>query len=300
MLIAPGFQRKTLATPLGSVVCAVNAPANTRPPLVFLHGFGGGSSSYEWSMVYPAFAHSHQVLAPDLIGWGASDHPSRRYGMEDYLHCLTAILEGVGDGSATVVASSLTAGLMVRAAIAHPERVRRLILVNPTGIEDFGKSYRNQAFAQIVRLPLIDRALYWGAIATPEAIRTFLQQRQFANPERVTEEMVSAYLASAKVPNADYAALAFVQGNLCFDLANFMPQLTVPTAILWGEKAQFTTVEIGQRLAALNPEAIRDFELLPNVGLTPQLECPAVTIGLIKRWLSLLDIGDAPTDPIEI
>jgi haloalkane dehalogenase len=255
---------------------------------VFLHGFGGGSSSYEWSLVYPAFTYPYRVLALDLIGWGRSDHPQRRYSPEDYLECISSFLEQTCPEPAIVVASSLTAALMVRLAIAQPRRVRGLVLINPSGIEDFGKSYRNQLFAQIVRLPLIDRWLYWGAIATPDAIRSFLKERQFANPDLVSEEMVQAYLASASQPNADYAALSFVQGNLCFDLAEYMPQLQTPSVIIWGERAQFTTVDIGQRLAALNPQAVRQFELLPNVGLTPQLECPGVTIGLIKKFLGLL------------
>ncbi|NJL44766.1 MAG: alpha/beta hydrolase, partial [Leptolyngbyaceae cyanobacterium SM2_3_12] len=60
---------------------------------------------------------------------------------------------------------------------------------------------------------------------------------------------------------------------------------TTPTAILWGEAAQFTEIEIGRRLQALNPEAIRFFDALPGVGLTPQLEQPGVTIGLIQGYL---------------
>ncbi|PSN12191.1 alpha/beta hydrolase [filamentous cyanobacterium CCP5] len=292
MLTAPGFESATAVTPLGSVAyvnAGPNSEDNPAPEsLVFLHGFGGGSSSYEWSLVYPAFIHRYRVLAPDLLGWGRSDHPERQYSIDDYLECLTSFLEQTCSAPAMVVASSLTAAFMVRVAIARPDLIRAMILVNPSGIEDFGKSYRNQIFAQIVRIPLVDKLLYWGAIANPDGIRSFLKERQFANPDLVTEEMVRAYLASASQANADYAALAFVQGNLCFDLAEYMPQLTVPSVIIWGGKAQFTEVEIGQRLAALNPEAIRQFELLPDVGLTPQLECPAITIGLIKKYLLML------------
>ena len=72
--------------------------------------------------------------------------------------------------------------------------------------------------------------------------------------------MVQAYLLSARQPNADVAALAFVRGDLNFDLAEHLPQLKTPTIILWGEKAQFTDVDTGRRLAALNSEAILKFE----------------------------------------
>jgi pimeloyl-ACP methyl ester carboxylesterase len=125
-------------------------------------------------------------------------------------------------------------------------------------------------------------------IATSSGIRNFLEQRQFAEPSRVYEEIVQAYLESARQPNGEYAALSFVRGDLCFDLSLYIQQLTTPTAIIWGQKSQFTGPEIGRRLAEMNPQAIRVFLELENVGLTPQLELSAVTIGLIRRFLPLL------------
>jgi pimeloyl-ACP methyl ester carboxylesterase len=72
---------------------------------------------------------------------------------------------------------------------------------------------------------------------------------------------------------------------LCFDLSEYIPQLTVPTAILWGKQSQFTGPEIGRRLAALNPETVKFFVELKDAGLTPQLELPAVTIAWIRKFL---------------
>jgi len=47
-----------------------------------------------------------------------------------------------------------------------------------------------------------------------KAVRNFLEQFLFAKSERVSQEMVDAYLASAQQPNAEYAALAFLRGDL--------------------------------------------------------------------------------------
>jgi pimeloyl-ACP methyl ester carboxylesterase len=142
-----------------------------------------------------------------------------------------------------------------------------------------------------VGTPILDRLLYSTGIATDGGIRSFLEQRQFADSRRVYQEIVDAYLESALEPNAEYAALSFVRGDLSFDLSLYITQLTTPTAIIWGEKSQFTGPDIGQRLANLNPEAIKVFQALENVGLTPQLEIPAVTIGLIRQYLKLLSEG---------
>ncbi|WP_008317366.1 alpha/beta fold hydrolase [Leptolyngbya sp. PCC 6406] len=294
MYIAPGFEMRSQVTALGTIAYGAPQPElwplreGEATTLVFLHGFGAGSSAYEWSLVYPAFAADYRVIAPDLPGWGQSDHPVRDYQAADYEDAIAEFLEKVCPEPALVVASSLTAALMVRVAIAHPELVRGLVLVTPSGLADFGEVLGPTWLAPILRLPLVDRLLYWSAIATREGVAQFLQARQFANPQRLTPEMVSAYLASAQQPNAEYAALSFVRGDLSFDLAEILPQLTVPTAVLWGEAAQFTPVALGERLMALNTTAIKRFQILPGVGLTPQLEQPETTIAQIRLSLQAL------------
>ena len=288
-----GFEQKSVLTSLGRMVYYTNsgvpwsdiAQAET---LVFLHGFGGGSSAYEWSKVYPAFASEYKIIAPDLIGWGESEHIERNYQIEDYLTTIGEFLTQISSIPVTVVASSLTAAFIIRLAIARPELFKSLILTTPAGLSDFGNDYSRSFFAQLISTPILDRILYSTGVATANGIRSFLEQRQFARPSRISEEIVDAYLESAKQPNAEYAALSFVRGDLCFDLSTYIGQLTTPTAIIWGQKSQFTGPEIGQRLAATNPQAIKVFQQLEDVGLTPQLELPAVTIGLIRRFLPLL------------
>ncbi|HEY9743611.1 MAG TPA: alpha/beta hydrolase [Coleofasciculaceae cyanobacterium] len=299
MIEPNGFKQHSLVTSLGRMVYYTaedmpwwgtdTAEPKELPTLVFLHGFGGGSSAYEWSKVYPAFASEYRILAPDLIGWGRSEHPQRNYKIDDYITTIIEFLEGTCTEPVPVVASSLTAALTIRAAIARPDLFKSLILTTPAGLSDFGQDYTRSFFAQVVSTPILDRILYSTGIATSGGIRNFLENRQFARPSRVYEEIVDAYLESAQQQNAEWAALSFVRGDLCFDLSLYVPQLTTPTAIIWGQKSEFTGPEIGRRLADLNPQAIRVFQPLDDVGLTPQLELPAVTIGLIRRYLKWLD-----------
>ncbi|AFY33222.1 alpha/beta fold hydrolase [Calothrix sp. PCC 7507] len=293
-----GFEQRFVNTSLGRIVyyTATGSPwqddittKRDEETLVFLHGFGGGSSAYEWSKVYPAFASEYRIIAPDLIGWGKSEHPARNYKVDDYLTTIQEFLEQTTTGAVTVIASSLTAALTIRVAIAHPNLFKSLILATPAGLSDFGEDYSRSFFAQLVSVPIIDRLLYSSGIATSGGIRSFLEQRQFAQANRVYQEIVDAYLESAQQPNAEYAALSFVRGDLCFDLSLYIQQLTTPTAIIWGQKSQFTGPEVGRKLAEINPQAIQFFQVLEDVGLTPQLELPAVTIGLIRRFLPLLN-----------
>ena len=198
-------------------------------------------------------------------------------------------LQQTCEGAVKVIVSSLTAAFTIRVAISHPELFKSLILTTPAGLSDFGENYSRSFFAQLISTPILDKLIYSTGVATSGGIRSFLEQRQFADSNRVQEEVVEAYLESAKQANAEYAALSFVRGDLCFDLSQYIEQLTIPTAIIWGKKSQFTGPEIGQRLAAMNPQAIKIFQQLENVGLTPQLELPGVTISLIKKFMNLLE-----------
>jgi pimeloyl-ACP methyl ester carboxylesterase len=258
------------------------------PPLVFLHNFGGGASAYEWSKVYPAFASTYQVIAPDLIGWGQSAHPVRDYQVSDYLTTLAEFLSQVSDSPVPVVASSLTGALIVRLAIERPELFKALFLVCPSGFADFGQDAGRRVPLNVIRIPLLNSLIYSLGATNEAAVANFLVQFLFASPDRVTGEMVEAYLASAQQPNGEYAALAFLRGDLYFDLSLYIPQLTVPTVIVWGEKAQFTREKLGQRLASLNPKAIRGYEVIADTGVLPHLEQPAVVIGLLDQYLKFL------------
>lgn len=283
----PGFGKQAIATSLGSMIYYTPVPKNEElPPLIFLHNFGGGASAYEWSKVYPAFTSNYRVLAPDLIGWGESAHPVRNYQIADYLQTIAEFIQKTCQTPVTVVASSLTAGFTIRLAIQQPDLFQKLLLVCPSGFDDFGQGAGRRLPLQLISTPLVDRLIYALGAENAVAVRNFLIQFLFALPERVSEEMVEAYLASAQQPNAEYAALAFLKGDLYFDLALYLPQLTIPTVMLWGEQAQFTSVNLGRRLAKLNPQAVQAFEAIADTGVLPHLEMPAVVIGLLYKMLN--------------
>ena len=283
----PGFGKQAIATSLGSMIYYTPVPKNEElPPLIFLHNFGGGASAYEWSKVYPAFTNNYRVLAPDLIGWGQSAHPVRNYQIADYLQTIAEFIQKTCQTPVTVVASSLTAGFTISLAIQQPDLFQKLLLVCPSGFDDFGQGAGRRLPLQLISTPLVDRLIYALGAENAVAVRNFLIQFLFAKPERVSEEMVEAYLASAQQPNAEYAALAFLKGDLYFDLALYLPQLTIPTVMLWGEQAQFTSVNLGRRLAKLNPQAVQAFEAIADTGVLPHLEMPAVVIGLLYKMLN--------------
>ncbi|WP_066375540.1 MULTISPECIES: alpha/beta fold hydrolase [unclassified Anabaena] len=288
----PGFGHKVINTSLGKMVYYTQTAApwlndhtEDLPPLLFLHNFGGGASAYEWSKVYPAFAPTHRILAPDLIGWGDSAHPVRDYQIPDYLTAIAQLISQTCHQPVTVVASSLTAALTIRLAIQQPDLFHSLYLVCPSGFDDFGQGAGRRLPLPIINTPLLDNIIYALGAENEIAVRNFLQSFLFAHPERVSQEMVDAYLNSAQQPNAKFAALAFLRGDLYFDLSLYIQQLKTPTVFFWGEKAQFTSILLGRRLASLNINAVREFHAIADAGVLPHLEIPEVLIGLLRLYI---------------
>ena len=288
----PGFGHKVIHTSLGAMVYYtqttapwLNAETEDLPPLLFLHNFGGGASAFEWSKVYPAFAATHRILAPDLIGWGESAHPVRDYQIRDYLTTIQEFITQTCRQPVTVVASSLTAAFAIRLAINHPDLFHSLFLVCPSGFDDFGQGAGRRIPLPIINSPLLDNLIYTLGAENEFAVRNFLQSFLFVQAERVSQEIVDAYLISAQQPKAKFSALAFLRGDLYFDLSLYIQQLKTPTVMFWGEKAQFTSIKLGRRLANLNIGAIRDFYAIAHTGILPHLETPEVIIGLLQPYL---------------
>lgn len=294
----PGFISQSLDLPQGSLVYYTQGgtpwPLDRlaeAPILLFLHSLGGGSSAFEWSKVYGGFAHRYRIIAPDLIGWGDSEHPTVDYQLEDYLQILRDFLNALeirfSQHPFCIIASSSVAAMMLRLATEEQwPKCDRFFLVSPSGYRDFGEDYRQGLGALLASTPFLDRLIYGVGAANEFAIQNFLSQFLFANPQRITEEMIQAYLASALKPNAEYAALAALKGNLFFDLSETLDRLTTPTTLVWGAQAKFSAPAVGKRLQRLNPEAITHFYEIPDGGVLCHLEQPATVIALLGSVLT--------------
>ncbi len=296
----PGFEQRSVPTQLGHVAYytpihssqnlegqeTLAPTAHSRPMIMFFHTFGGGASAYEWSKVYAVLSRGYTVIAPDLVGWGESAHPKRRYTAQDYLNNIEDFVRQISTEPVIAVASSFTAGLVTRLSAERPDLFRKLFLTCPAGFKDFGADAGRRIPEPIINAPFLDKAIYALGATNEMAVRNFLENFLFAKRDRLSPETVAAYLTSAQQPNAEYAALSFLKGDLYFDLAPYLSKLTTPTAMVWGEKAQFTPVSIGKKLATLNPKVVQRFQVVSDTGVLPHLEHPGVVASLLLDWLA--------------
>jgi pimeloyl-ACP methyl ester carboxylesterase len=104
----------------------------TAPVLWMIHGIG--DSSRTWEPVLPLLAAKHTVIAPDLLGHGASDKPRADYSIGGFANGMRDLQVVLGVEQATVVGHSLGGGVAMQFAYQFPERVERLVLVSSGGL----------------------------------------------------------------------------------------------------------------------------------------------------------------------
>ncbi|MCW2704693.1 MAG: Pimeloyl-ACP methyl ester carboxylesterase, partial [Blastococcus sp.] len=106
--------------------------AGDGPALLLLHGIGNNCQT--WAGVIDRLAESHTVIAPDLLGHGASDKPRGDYSIAGYANGMRDLLSVLDIEKATVVGHSLGGGIALQFAYQFPERCERLALVGSGGL----------------------------------------------------------------------------------------------------------------------------------------------------------------------
>lgn len=132
VLMMQGAVPQWVATENGAVHALVVEGQGPLPQVALLHGFSASGASQYWSMVPALRRRVARIIIPDLPGHGLSSVPVTFDG--DVLQAgLCTSLDKLLDQPTVIFASSLSGGLAIRFAGAHPDRVRGLMLCSPGG-----------------------------------------------------------------------------------------------------------------------------------------------------------------------
>ena len=244
------------------------------PAVLLIHGFG--SSLHTWEDIAPGLAADRRVVRIDLPGFGLTGpDPTGDYTDERAHRILLALLDRLGIARADVVGSSMGGRIAWSLAAAHPERVRRLVLMAPDGFASLGRTY-----GALPRKPLMAYALPY---TLPEPLLRRMLLSTYGDPARMSEAVVARTRDMLLAPGVRPAIIDRMGDNVLTPPEPRLRSIAAPTLLLWGELDR--AIPVGH--AADYLRELRDARLvaLPGIGHVPMEEAPAATLAALRAFL---------------
>lgn len=236
-------------------------------PLLLLHGFTGAAAS--WSPHIPRLAGVRRVIAPDLLGHGATGAPGdpHRYRMERAVADLLALLDALDAPRADVLGYSMGGRVALSLAAAAPRRVTRLILESATpGLVDPEERAARVA-ADEALAATIEREGVAAFVARWESLPLFAGHAGL--PAETRERLRAGRLANR--PGGLAGSLRGMGTGRMPALWEQLGELGMPTLLVAGALDEKFSA-IARRMAALVPRA--RLAIVPDAGHTVHLERP--------------------------
>jgi pimeloyl-ACP methyl ester carboxylesterase len=228
--------------------------ARDAKPLLLVHGFGPGASSYEWRKNIDSLAQHFRVYAIDLLGFGLSDRPSIDYNAETYADLINDFLKEVIGKPTVVVAHGLSCAYVIAGAYRRPQSFERLVLVSPppTILQESFPGALSTAWKTVLRLPVVGEFIY-NLLTSRGAIRGYYDEQGFHNPGLITDELVEYIYTSAHQSNGRYPAASLFSDNLLLDVHEPFARLQVPVVAVWGREGALSPSEASGTFKRVNP-----------------------------------------------
>ena len=236
------------------------------PPLVLLHGFTQTGES--WRPVIDQLGERYRAVAPDLRGHGSAG--DRR--PVDLGACVEDVAALVADEPFALAGYSMGGRVALHVALAHPDRVERLVLVSasPGIADDVERDARREADEELAaelegQEDVAAFASRWG------------RQRLFTGQSPAVRELLHADRLRSG-PAGLAAALRGLGPGSMEPLWGRLGELAMPVTLVVGERdAKY--VAIAERMAARVPRA--RVVSVPAVGHAAHVEAPAIVAELL-------------------
>ncbi|TAJ10403.1 MAG: alpha/beta fold hydrolase [Nitrospirae bacterium] len=276
------FQRRSVKTVTVQGHRTAYLDEGQGPPVILVHGFGG--SMWQWEYQQEAFAGSHRLITLDLLGSGLSDKPDQAYGPDDMVGFFTAFMDALDLPRASLVGNSMGGGLVIGMALAHPERVDRLVLIS--GLPDH---VREKLTGRLIKQALETSAPVWlirlGNWLLGRGVTEAVLQEIVYDHSRLTPAVLDRAYRNRRRPGLIPPLMAQARALPLWEegFATHLRDIGRPTLIIWGAEDEVFPPQVGRDMASVIPSST--FELLPKAGHIPQWERPDLVNPLLLRFL---------------
>lgn len=257
--------------------------ASDTVPLVLLHGTS--SSLYTWDGWMQLLKDNRRIIRLDLPGFGLTGpHPKDEYSLDVYLEFLEHFLDKLEVEQCVLAGNSLGGEIAWRFALEHPQKVQKLILIGAAGYPVDVKEL------PLTKLPLQYLWLRFPFVrelsvkfSTREAIRRSLEYL-YGDPEKVTEELVELYFDMIRREGNRDALTERMESFGNPSPWKSIPDIRVPTFILWGGQDQLIPVEHAGQFYRDLPKG--ELHIFSEAGHMPMEEIPLESAFVAEGFLN--------------
>lgn len=219
--------------------------AGSGLPVVFLHGSGPGASS--WSNFKgnePVIREAgYRTILPDLVGFGFSDKPTDRpYHINFFVECLLGLLDALEIEECVLVGNSLGGGIALRTTLDAPDRVKKLVLMAPGGIEEKEAYFKMEGIVRMMEL-------FSSGGLDPDTMRELLSL-QLYDESLVTDALVAERLAVVPLQPKEVLSTMEVP-----NMDGELDKIRCPVLGFWGTNDRFCPSSGAQKIIDACPDA---------------------------------------------
>lgn len=270
---------------VGECRIAYRRAGTDGPPVVLLHGAGIDDANLSWRHAVDALADDYRVYAPDWPGYGESTGPVD-HTVDGYVEVLAGFLASLPYERVSLVGISMGGGVALGYALANPDRVDRLALVNSYGLG--GRLPRALLWKHLSQLP---GATAFGSLAagvSPTTVR-FALDRLVADAGALPPAFVDDVRAKLVAPGSLRAFEAFqgnelsINGRVATNYVDDLESLSVPTLLIHGRQDPLVPARWSIRAARRIPQV--ELELVEDCGHWTPRERPERFNARLLEWL---------------
>jgi pimeloyl-ACP methyl ester carboxylesterase len=254
-------------------------PRDDPHPIVLLHGTS--SSLHTWQGWADALKGERRVIRFDLPGFGLTGpFPDNDYHMLHYVSFVLGVLDRLHAQSVVLVGNSFGGQVAWETAVAAPERVQRLILVDAAGYPSNATSV--PIGFRIAKTPGLNKIMEY---TLPRRMVEASVRNVYGDPSRVTPVLVDRYYElTLRSGNRHALEERFRQAPAGTD-ADKVAELHLPTLILWGKSDHLIPASNADHFAR---DIVGSREVLfSGLGHVPHEEDPTVTVAAVKHFLDI-------------
>ncbi len=252
------------------------------PTLLLLHGFS--ASLHTWEPWVQQLGGAYRIVTLDLPGHGLTRAPAGYQGSIHAFRDAVATFADAKDLQHFIIGGNSMGGhVALEYALAHPEQVDALMLIDSAGWPDPPNATEGQSaiIFQLLRNPIAANIL--RDLDNSALIRQGLETAFPAKPELVDDAMVARYAELSRAPGHRDIIFGLMRANRPLATPERLAALTMPTLILHGELDRLTPLSFGEQYHSAI--AGSEFRALDGIGHAPQEEVPEQSAALVRAFV---------------